>query len=71
MVFVLPRKFPCLSRIAFVADVDGQLTRVSNAQLVADRLEGGISSMRTGRNVGSIRSPYGVGFVDQAVSVTV
>ena len=70
MVVVLPKKFPCLSRIAFTAGDDGHLTRVPNGQWVADPWKGGVSSMRTGRNVGSSRIPYGVGFDDQPVSVT-
>ena len=70
MVVVLPKKFPCLSRIAFPACDDGHLTRVPNGQWVADPLKGGVSSMRTGRNVGSSRIPYRVGFDDQPVSVT-
>ena len=70
MVVVLPKKFPCLSRMAFPADDDGHLTRVPNGQWVADPLKGGVSSMRTGRNTGSSRIPYGVGFDGQPVSVT-
>ena len=70
MVVVPPKKFPCLSRIAFTADDDGHLTRVPNGQWEADSLKRGVRSMRTGRNVGSRRIPYGVGFDDQPVSVT-
>ena len=76
MVFVLPRKFPCLFRIAFAADDDGYLTRcLSRIAFVVDVIghtdprKGGVSSMSTGRNVGSHRSPYGVGYNDQTVSV--
>ena len=70
MVVVLPKKFPCLSRIAFTADDDGHLTRVPNGQWVAVPLKGSVSSMRTGRNAGKSRIQYGVGFDDQPVSVT-
>ena len=66
---MLPRKYPSLSSVAYPADDDGHLTRVSNGQLVADPRKGGVSSMSTGRNVGSHRSPYGVGYNDQTVSV--
>ena len=42
MVVVLPKKFPCLSRIAFTAGDDGHLKRVPNGQWVADPWQGGV-----------------------------
>ena len=70
MVVVPPRKLPYLPRIAFSADDDGHLTRVPTGHLVPDPWKCRVSSMRTGRKLGSSTIPYGVGFDDQPVSVT-